>query len=204
MTFTRRAPADPTPVISHLALSPHPTSWLSDVIYFLTAAFPQVPGTAARWRARRHDVTTLPALNDYHRDKVVKHLEARAHPESGRTTRCSAHLDRSDVIILRERRSPDDYSTTWHVLLLPTDGNGTKGAETRAAELQALRTPCLYPLPGRALGPHIPYPCRSHAYDTPLGAQPSPNLMAERCDVSPHRSLPTGTESSCTMEGQTP
>ena len=23
--------------------------------------------------------------------------------------------------------------------------------------------------------------------------------MAERCDVSPHRSLPTGTESSCTM-----
>ena len=53
-------------MISHLALSPHPTSWLSDVIYFLTAAFPQVPGTAARWRARRHDVTTLPALADYH------------------------------------------------------------------------------------------------------------------------------------------
>ena len=66
LTLTRRAPADPTPVISHLALSPHPTSWLSDVIYFLTAAFPQVPGTAARWRARRHGVTTLPALADYH------------------------------------------------------------------------------------------------------------------------------------------
>ena len=53
-------------MISHLALSPHPTSWLSDVMYLLTAAFPQVPGAAARWRARRHDVTTLPALNDYH------------------------------------------------------------------------------------------------------------------------------------------
>ena len=117
-------------MISHLALSPHPTSWLSDVIYFLTAAFPQVPGTAARWRARRHDVTALPALNDYQRDKVVEHLETR-----GRTTRCSAHLDRSDVIILCERTSPDDHSTTWHVLLLPTDGNETKGAKTRAAEL---------------------------------------------------------------------
>ena len=66
MALTHRAPADPTPVISHLALSLHPTSWLSDVMYFLTAAFPQVPGAAARWRARRHDVTTLPALNDYH------------------------------------------------------------------------------------------------------------------------------------------
>ena len=53
-------------MIPHLALSPHPTSRLSDVICFLIAAFPQVPGTAARWRARRHDVTTLPALNDYH------------------------------------------------------------------------------------------------------------------------------------------
>ena len=53
-------------MISHLALSPHPTSWLSDVMYLLTAAFPQVPGAATRWRARRHDVTTLPALNDYH------------------------------------------------------------------------------------------------------------------------------------------
>ena len=135
-----------------------------------------VPGTAARWRARRHDATTLPALNDYHRDKVVKHLEARAHPESGRTTRCSAHLDRSDVILLCERTSPDDHSITWHVLLLPTDGNETKGAKTRAAELQALRTPCLYPLPGRALGPHTPCPCQSRA-----------------C-----------TGNSCTMEGQTP
>ena len=66
MALTHRAPADPTPMISHLALSPHPTSWLSDVMYLLTAAFPQVPGAAARWRARRHDVTTLPALNDYH------------------------------------------------------------------------------------------------------------------------------------------
>ena len=139
-----------------------------------------------------------------HRDKVVEHLETRAHPESGRTTRCSAHLDRSDVIILRERTSPDDHSTTWHVLLLPTDGNETKGAKTRAAELQALRTPCLYPLPGRALGPHTPCPCRSHACDIPLGAQPSPNLMAERCDIFPHRSFPTGTGNSCTMEGQTP
>ena len=53
-------------MISHLALSPHPTSWLSDVMYLLTAAFPQVPRAAARWRARRHDVTTLPALADYH------------------------------------------------------------------------------------------------------------------------------------------
>ena len=60
------APAEPTPTISHLTLSPHPTSWLSDVMYLLTAAFPQVPGAAARWRARRHDVTTLPALTDYH------------------------------------------------------------------------------------------------------------------------------------------
>ena len=66
MALTHRAPADPTPVISHLALSLHPTSWLSDVMYLLTAAFPQVPGAAARWRARRRDVTTLPALNDYH------------------------------------------------------------------------------------------------------------------------------------------
>ena len=66
LALTHRAPADPTPVISHLALSPHPTSWLSDVMYLLTAAFPQVPGAAARWRARRHDVTTLPALTDYH------------------------------------------------------------------------------------------------------------------------------------------
>ena len=53
-------------MISHLALSPHPTSWLSDVMHLLTAAFPQVPRAAARWRARRHDVTTLPALADYH------------------------------------------------------------------------------------------------------------------------------------------
>ena len=53
-------------MISHLALSPHPTSWLSDVMYLLTAAFPQVPRAAARWRARRHGVTTLPALADYH------------------------------------------------------------------------------------------------------------------------------------------
>ena len=53
-------------MISRLALSPHPTSWLSDVMYLLTAAFPQVPRAAARWRARRHDVTTLPALADYH------------------------------------------------------------------------------------------------------------------------------------------
>ena len=52
-------------MISHLALSPHPTSWLSDVMYLLTAAFPQVPRAAARWRARRHDVTTLPTLADY-------------------------------------------------------------------------------------------------------------------------------------------
>ena len=56
-------------------------------------------------------------------------------PESGRTTRCSAHLDRSDVIILCERASPDDHSIPWQVLLLPTDGNGTKGAKTGAAEL---------------------------------------------------------------------
>ena len=53
-------------MMSHLALSPHPTSWLSDVMHLLTAAFPQVPRAAARWRARRHDVTTLPALADYH------------------------------------------------------------------------------------------------------------------------------------------
>ena len=53
-------------MISHLALSPHPTSWLSDVMHLLTAAFPQVPRAAARWRAGRHGVTTLPALADYH------------------------------------------------------------------------------------------------------------------------------------------
>ena len=53
-------------MISRLALSPHPTSWLSDVMHLLTAAFPQVPGAAARWRARRHGATTLPALADYH------------------------------------------------------------------------------------------------------------------------------------------
>ena len=53
-------------MMSHLALSPHPTSWLSDVMHLLTAAFPQVPRAAARWRARRHGVTTLPALADYH------------------------------------------------------------------------------------------------------------------------------------------
>ena len=89
----------------------------------------------------------------------------------------------------------DGNSITWHVFLLPADGNETRGAKTKAAESQALRTPCLYPLPERALGPHTPCPCRSHACDIPLGAQPSPNLMAERCDVLPHRSLPTGMES---------
>ena len=53
-------------MISRLALSPHPTSWLGDVMHLLTAVFPQVPRAAARWRARRHGVTTLPALADYH------------------------------------------------------------------------------------------------------------------------------------------
>ena len=53
-------------MISRLALSPHPTSWLGDVMHLLTAVFPQVPRAAARWRARRHDVTTLPTLADYH------------------------------------------------------------------------------------------------------------------------------------------
>ena len=53
-------------MISHLASSPHPTSWLGDVMHLLTAVFPQVPRAAARWRARRHGVTTLPALADYH------------------------------------------------------------------------------------------------------------------------------------------
>ena len=52
-------------MISRLALSPHPTSWLGDVMHLLTAVFPQVPRAAARWRARRHDVTTLPTLADY-------------------------------------------------------------------------------------------------------------------------------------------
>ena len=53
-------------MISHLTLSPHPTSWLGDVMHLLTAVFPQVPRAAARWRVRRHGVTTLPALADYH------------------------------------------------------------------------------------------------------------------------------------------
>ena len=39
LAHARRAPADPTPVISHLTLSPHSSSWLSDVICLLTAAF---------------------------------------------------------------------------------------------------------------------------------------------------------------------
>ena len=69
-------------MISHLALSPHPTSWLSDVMYLLPAAFPQVPGAAARWRAKRHDVTTLPALTIHH-DRPRRALTTRT--AGGRT-----------------------------------------------------------------------------------------------------------------------
>ena len=42
-----------------------------------------------------------------HRDKVVEHLETRAHPQSGRTPRCSARLDPSDVTTrLNDDRPP--------------------------------------------------------------------------------------------------
>jgi len=100
-------------MISHLALSPHPTSWLSDVIYFLTAAFPQVPGTAARWRARRHGATTLPALADYHERPRCTLTTRRAGDRTGMLAESQSLVDTVGRWLVVASWGSYDKAGTW-------------------------------------------------------------------------------------------